>query len=87
MLLRSPYILGLLQTSKKDKRSNIKLRIFRVLGDRSLKVETIAETYRIDHGELAEAELSRALYEMLVDGTAYYEWTETYRAPVAKPKG
>lgn len=80
------HVFGLLQRSQKDKRSNTKLRIFRILGDRSLEIEAIAEEYRRQHGKVAEAELSRALYEMLVDGTAYYEVTKTYRARWRNPK-
>ena len=74
------------QRSKQDKRSDVKLRIFEILGGDSLTLELIAEKYRSTHGRVSEEELRKAMYEMLVDETAYYEFTGSYRAHWRNPK-
>ena len=74
------------QRSKQDKRSDVKLRIFEILGGDSLTLEQITEKYRIAYGRAPEVELRKAIYEMLVDETAYYEFTGSYRAHWRNPK-
>jgi len=79
-------ILLFLQRRKRDQRSNVKLRIFRILGGDSLEFKTIAERYREEFRSASESELEKAIYEMLIDQTAYYECTHKYRAHWRNPK-
>ena len=62
------------------------MRIFRILGGESLDFKTIAERYSKEFKGARESELEKAIYEMLVDQTAYYEFTHKYRAHWRNPK-
>jgi hypothetical protein len=68
---------------QRDDRSNTKLKIFQILGNESKTLEKIKEGYS---GKITDSELEKAIYEMLVDGTAFYERTNTFRARWRNPK-
>ncbi len=74
------------QRSKQDKRSDLKLRIFEILGSESKTLEEITEAHRSIWGPLTTDELRKAIYEMLSEETAFYESTNTYRAHWRNPK-
>ncbi len=76
----------ILQRSKQDRRAKVKLGIFQTLGANSMKLDRLKEIYHKEHGRISDADLEKAIYEMLVDGTAYYELSGTYRAHWRTPK-
>jgi hypothetical protein len=76
----------ILQQGRQDRRRNTKLDIFLLLGKESLTEEQIRQKYQKQRGTISESELRKAMYEMLVDETAYYEWNDTYRAHWRNPK-
>ena len=74
------------QIKSKDDRANKKLHIFKVLNDDSLTLEEIHKKYNSKYGTISLRELEKSIYEMLVDETAFYEHTGTYRAHWRNPK-
>lgn len=69
-----------------DDRMNTKLRVFNILGTRSLRFAELKERYQEEHGPISDDELEKALYEMILEKTAYFEHTDSYRARWRNPK-